>query len=255
MNLSQLKEQYNSIKDSLQCLVNDSNYVQFESHIQMLKTMAEIENRSIAIYDLHQKRFLVKQDANIALLGYDSDESDHNNIEKYHEKVHPDDIGFLYETEIMAHDFFHSIPAQERKNYKLIYDFRVKSKSGMYLRFMHQLLVFECDSEQKSWLLLILTDVIEENATEKRPRRYMMDIRTKQISLFNDSIVKRKHLFTKREREILYLLAQGLESDAIADKLFISINTVNNHRQNILSKTGAANTTQVLIFAKRIAMI
>lgn len=128
-------------------------------------------------------------------------------------------------------------------------------KNGHYLRFMHQMLVLECDCEQNSWLLLTISDLSEETATERCPERYVMDIQTKQIAYFRRRSEEKKYLFTRREHEILGFLVQGLDSETIADKLFISVNTVNNHRQRILSKTNTANTTQVLLFAKRIGIV
>ncbi len=44
---------------------------------------------------------------------------------------------------------------------------------------------------------------------------------------------------TVREREILHLIAAGLTTSAIADKLCISSTTVRNHTQHILAKLGA----------------
>lgn len=42
-----------------------------------------------------------------------------------------------------------------------------------------------------------------------------------------------------RERDVLLLVLEGRSSEEIADALFISVNTVNTHRRNILRKTGA----------------
>lgn len=53
----------------------------------------------------------------------------------------------------------------------------------------------------------------------------------------------------KREIEIIKLLAEGLTSLQIAEKLFIAEHTVKTHRKNILRKTGASNTSQLVQFA------
>ena len=53
----------------------------------------------------------------------------------------------------------------------------------------------------------------------------------------------------EREIEIIKLLAEGLGTLEIADKLFISKHTVSTHRKNILNKTGVNNTTQLVQFA------
>ena len=49
-------------------------------------------------------------------------------------------------------------------------------------------------------------------------------------------------MITKRESEILKLIADGLTNMEIADQLFISTFTVDSHRKNLLLKFGAKNT-------------
>jgi DNA-binding NarL/FixJ family response regulator len=56
-------------------------------------------------------------------------------------------------------------------------------------------------------------------------------------------------LLTKRELEILELICRQNTSEEIADKLFISVKTVNGHRLNMLEKTGAKNTAGLVIYA------
>jgi DNA-binding NarL/FixJ family response regulator len=54
---------------------------------------------------------------------------------------------------------------------------------------------------------------------------------------------------TKREIEVLQLIADGLSNKEIADKLFISHRTVTNHRANLNMKTGSKNTAGLLAYA------
>lgn len=54
---------------------------------------------------------------------------------------------------------------------------------------------------------------------------------------------------TDREKEILQLLAEGLNNKEIADILFISERTVVGHKSNLLSKTGCKSTVSLLAFA------
>jgi DNA-binding NarL/FixJ family response regulator len=49
-----------------------------------------------------------------------------------------------------------------------------------------------------------------------------------------------------REVEVLELIMQGLTNNEIAEKLFISYETVKSHRKNILEKTGAKNTAALI---------
>ena len=52
-----------------------------------------------------------------------------------------------------------------------------------------------------------------------------------------------------REREVLVLVAQGLSSKEIADRLSISIHTVNSHRKNITRKTDIKSVAGLAVYA------
>jgi DNA-binding NarL/FixJ family response regulator len=54
---------------------------------------------------------------------------------------------------------------------------------------------------------------------------------------------------TIREIEVMNLICQELTAQEIACKLFISVRTVDGHRNNLLEKTGARNTAGLVIFA------
>lgn len=56
---------------------------------------------------------------------------------------------------------------------------------------------------------------------------------------------------TEREREVLSLLAQGSQNSAVADQLFLSVNTVRKHVQSILSKLGAHSKLEAVAIAVR----
>ncbi|MGN0068242.1 MAG: response regulator transcription factor [Prevotella sp.] len=58
-------------------------------------------------------------------------------------------------------------------------------------------------------------------------------------------------LITPRELEILKLLSQGLCSNEIAGRLYISGNTVEYHRKRLLAKTATRNAAELVGFAYR----
>ncbi|WP_316829246.1 response regulator transcription factor [Pedobacter aquatilis] len=53
-------------------------------------------------------------------------------------------------------------------------------------------------------------------------------------------------LLTRREREVLNLIAEGMTNNEITEKLFISINTVDTHRKNLMIKLKAKNTAELI---------
>ena len=139
----------------------------------------------------------------------------------------------------------------ELKHHKLIYECRMRNKNGSYQRFLHQYMVLELDKVGELWLLLLLLDPVTGKETETPPRGMMiMDCMNRTMKVSHNETC-----FTPREVEILQLLARGYESSRIAKKLFISKNTVDNHRRNILSKTQTENTTQALMYSRIIGVI
>ncbi|MGY3215067.1 response regulator [Mucilaginibacter sp. HD30] len=61
--------------------------------------------------------------------------------------------------------------------------------------------------------------------------------------------------FSKREMEVLQLIADGYTNEEAADKLFTSRRTVEGHRQSMINKTGTRNTPALIRFAMRRGII
>jgi two-component system, NarL family, response regulator LiaR len=67
---------------------------------------------------------------------------------------------------------------------------------------------------------------------------------------------KREDLhITRRELEILQLIAQGLSNREIAEKLFVSENTVKTHSSRVFDKLGARRRTQAVQLGKELGLL
>jgi len=53
-------------------------------------------------------------------------------------------------------------------------------------------------------------------------------------------------MITGREFEIIRLVETGLSSKEIANKLFLSVHTINTHRRNILTKAGKESMSELI---------
>lgn len=100
------------------------------------------------------------------------------------------------------------------------------------------------------WLALKLvkprveTHIIEKEIYIENPEN--IEINEKEIQSLGIS---------KRELEVLNLMAKGLSNEEIADKLFISLNTVKTHSSNIFLKLDVKRRTQAVEKAKRLKII
>ncbi|EKO40487.1 MAG: response regulator (CheY-like receiver domain and HTH DNA-binding domain containing protein) [Solidesulfovibrio magneticus str. Maddingley MBC34] len=96
-----------------------------------------------------------------------------------------------------------------------------------------------------------------------RGERYLDAAITPQVLLRLDEYAARKtgprdpayDGLTRREQQILRLLAEGRAVAAIAAELFISKKTVENHRANICGKLGLANLAELVRYAARLGIV
>ena len=80
---------------------------------------------------------------------------------------------------------------------------------------------------------------------QKDIRKKMLNIQARKTTNNNGLIPK----LTRREHDVLLAIAEELTTQEIADKLFISIKTVETHRMNIMSKLGAKNSVGIIKIA------
>lgn len=72
---------------------------------------------------------------------------------------------------------------------------------------------------------------------------------------FLDEEELRKSGLSKREHEVLELMAQGFSNQEIADKLFLSANTVKTHTSNIFMKLDVTRRTLAIKRARELRLI
>ncbi len=82
-------------------------------------------------------------------------------------------------------------------------------------------------------------------------------IAKKVLSLFKKHVPSKNDAFqlTQRETEILQLLVDGFDNQAIADKLFISVQTVRNHIRHIYDKLQVHTKSQAVVKAIREGLV
>jgi DNA-binding NarL/FixJ family response regulator len=71
---------------------------------------------------------------------------------------------------------------------------------------------------------------------------------------FDPSKQEQEVPLTRREKEILSLIVQEFNNAAIAEKLFISLETVNSHRKNLLRKLNVKNTAGLVKYALSVGL-
>lgn len=91
-------------------------------------------------------------------------------------------------------------------------------------------------------------ELAEAIARVRAGKKYFSD-EVQELLLLPEPAVAAVPPLTRREKEILGFIAQGLTSQAIADRLFLSALTVETHRRNLLAKFEVSNTAALIRLA------
>jgi DNA-binding CsgD family transcriptional regulator len=163
--------------------------------------------------------------------------------------IHPDDIEFISKAEAsIANFFYNKLGVDKLTNYKLNYSFRSRMKNGDYCMLNHQAIVLTLDSKGGFGKSLNIHTKID-HLTKNNTYQYSLISLNDEPSYMNIDVFENTESiseFSKREIDIIKLIAEGLDNTEIADALFISVNTVKQHRKNILKKSNSKNTAQLI---------
>ena len=165
---------------------------------------------------------------------------------------HPEDQLNTWKLLCQVWNALSGIPPESKVNYRFSYDYRIVKPDGKVIRILEQNSVLQQDASGNiTHLLGVCNDITQwkKNGTQLASLSSAID---KQYFLFtsdNTSVIKPKTILSKRELEIVKLIAEGHSSKFIADKLFISFHTVNTHRQKMIEKTNTRNTGGLVQFA------
>ena len=75
------------------------------------------------------------------------------------------------------------------------------------------------------------------------------------LSAFDKQEINNVPILSSREKEVLDLIADGFTNPQIAEKLFLSLHTVDSHRKNLLTKFGINNTASLIKLAAKYNML
>src|SRR5699024_2613025 len=97
-------------------------------------------------------------------------------------------------------------------------------------------------------------DAVIAPSTTKRLLEHLVTPKRATPSAENDGDLAALATLTAREREVLEAMAAGLSNAEIAAKLFVSATTVKTHVGKVLTKLGARDRVQAVVFAYRIGL-
>lgn len=166
------------------------------------------------------------------------------------ELVHPEDLPFVIAAEKMCYDKISAIGREHVMSLKSSYCFRMKTAPGNYELFHHQAIHTASSPEGKILQAVNIHTNIHHITTHNKYVATVAGFGERsdfcQMKFQHERVLPIERCLTKREIELIHLLAKGHSTQEIASALNISRFTVDTHRKNILSKAGCKNATELI---------
>jgi len=134
---------------------------------------------------------------------------------------------------------------------------QLKRSVTNYLRVIEQQQVLEFYPRGNIWFALAVMDISPNQEDFHGVKSQLFNYKIGQlvsVSALDDDITGKPEL-TQRELQVLELIRDGYYSREISEKLFISIHTVNAHRQGILEKFGVDNSMEAVKYASQLGLL
>ncbi|MCX8534275.1 response regulator transcription factor [Chryseobacterium luquanense] len=163
-------------------------------------------------------------------------------------KLNPEDILQKHVLELQFFQMMKTIPFEKRSDFCVMSRLRILNSSQSLI---HKMFYFSNSNQNNVELALCLYHF---NFFQDQSY-FGMIVNTSNGAIIHQTESENSTFLSLREKEILKMIQQGKKSKEIAEILFISINTVNRHRQNILEKMRVSNTTEACTMASNLKWI
>ncbi|MHC6200581.1 LuxR C-terminal-related transcriptional regulator [Elizabethkingia miricola] len=170
------------------------------------------------------------------------------------EQLHPDDREYVLSAFIFIYKVYADVKKinQDKSVFNIYARFLNKHKEYRWV-VMQTAKIYMNELNQVESILCIIYD-LSYLQIKNMPLLSMVDINNNHVQYFKsfDENIESEHIdipvITKREKEILQLMAQGDNTPLIADKLFISYHTVQNHKRNLRKKTNTRTSSELIAY-------
>ena len=213
------------------------------------------------LLDYTTRKYVYVQDTCFNMLGFRAGYFLERGLEEYLSRWHCNDYYIVNNyVQPFSMNFFKSVPVTKWTDHIISYNYRFLDAKGEYKTVLQRAtyipggkdglplgmigVIFDL-THFKTGLSMVHT--IEE--IKEYNNRRVNTILYKRVHPIHD--LQENGSISSREREILKYISDGLGSKGIADKLGISIHTVNNHRKNVLAKTNCKSSAELINYAAK----
>jgi len=214
-------------------------------------------NAFIQVIDYSQRRHVGLSGDLKNMSGHHPRDLMDNGLDFAIEHFQKDDFKIYNETVFrQVTEFLKKTPQKDHGDYLFTYSYRSRKADGKWMTLFQQgSYITDAKTNLPLYGIALVTDI--SPLKKDNSMIFSIDKKGTEGGLFNHKNILTNHYYpdpeqsqlSRREREVLGRLADGLSSKQIADKLYLSESTVVNHRKNILRKTNTKNVAELMRYA------
>lgn len=232
------------------------DYEKVYPYMHFAKSLSEITYQSIYLVDYFKRRFLYVADNPLFLCGSTAEDVLKEGYTFYLKHVPENDLELLLKINEAGFYFFKNIDREDRLKYAISYDFHLKQPNGSLMLINHKLKPVLLDQNFNAWIALCIVSLSSKAESGNIRFRSKELNKLFQFNLKKDEWQEIKNVtLNDREKTILLLSAQGATIKLIADKLFLSVDTIKFHKRNIFSKLNVKSISEAIATAIDLAVI
>ena len=225
-------------------------YTAIAPYVKAIEVSSYASYQSVYIIDYYKRGFIYVSDNPLFLCGNKPSVVQKLGYLFYLKYVPEEDLQLLLEINQAGFSFYHNIPAEQRMEYHISYDFRLLQPNKRTILINHKLSPLVLDRNSNMWLALCNVSM----SSNDKPGNIIIR-RLKSNMVYQYDIQKKSWTsqparnLTLIEKEILMLSSQGFTMKEMSDRLFISASTVKFHRIKIFKKLQVKNISEAIACA------
>lgn len=164
--------------------------------------------------------------------------------------IHADDLEAKMLNELLFFHYIRTLPVSRRFGYALYQMLRMRGRSGDWVNVLHRMYYIPDSTGSTVRYALCLYGPLVFSISGGG---MVVDCATGAVSVLDKST--RSRILSGQELAVLHHVDCGRKSREIAELMNISVNTVSRHRQNIIAKLKAGNSSQACRIARSLNLI
>jgi DNA-binding CsgD family transcriptional regulator len=246
-NTQQKKEVFTTLR---QAFKSEPDYSIFEEKLETVKSFMQVSNENIVIFDYYKGEYAFFITRNFLTFGYSYDYISNKGIAFSKEIIPAEEAPLVEQIKKITFQYIHTLPVERRDKFAGYVNHHYINKTGHRLNVEIRLTPFLFSPEGLMWMSIARMS-LSTKAQDVCAYIELKDTGEKlEYSFEKNCLVPMQTTnLTDIEKKVLILNSRGYTEQEIADKMFISSNTIKTHKRHIFEKTNTKNFSEAFVYA------